>query len=133
MREAIAARKKPSDGLLDAIGNKRYEEVVALVDQRLAAKLTGTDQPTPLQLHAALTDALHDVLTTDDWGFPTARRLHAPDIELVKLVRGGSETHIAHGPRSAPGHLFYMRTRGRDWMLVDLDGPDPAQSRTARP
>lgn len=119
--------------LIDAIGDERHEEVVALVDQQLAAKLTGTEQPTPPQLHAALADALHDVFTTDGWGFPTARRLHAPDVELVKLVRGGSETHIAHGPRSAPGHLFYMRTTVSDWILVDLDGPDQAQSRTARP
>lgn len=113
--------------LIDAIGDERHEEVVALVDQQLAAKLTGTERPTASQLHGALADALHDVLTTDGWGFPTARRLHAPGVELVKLVRTGHETHIVHGPRTAPGHLFYMRMVGSCWRLVDLDGPEPAQ------
>lgn len=55
--------------LLDAIGDERYEKVVALVDQQLA----GTEQPTPPQLHPALTEALHDVFTTDGWGFTDHR------------------------------------------------------------
>jgi predicted nucleic acid-binding protein len=72
--------------LLDAIGEERHEDVVALVDpQPDAARLTATEQPTPSELHPARRAArcLHD------------RRLGLPDSAAPRTWRRAGQA----GPR----------------------------------
>lgn len=111
--------------LLAALDGGDVEGVAAVVDAELAAHLTDVPDPTPNQVSATLRQALDDVFTTEGWGFATARRVHAPNVELVKLVRAGPDPRIAFVPQQAQGHLFYMRVRGSRWVVVGLDGPDP--------
>jgi len=72
----------------------------------------------------ALTQLLDDALTTDGWGFATAWRPQSPDVELVKLVRGGERPRLTDGPELVRGHLFFMRRTAAGWGLIDLDGTD---------
>ncbi|MDP1806232.1 MAG: hypothetical protein Q8K72_13755, partial [Acidimicrobiales bacterium] len=81
----------------------------------------------------AIEAALAEVLTTEGWGFGTARRLLGPDLELVKLLRAGTEPRMASEPQAAQGHLLSMRREATDWVLVDLDGPDPTLAPAEEP
>lgn len=112
--------------LVDLIRLGDVDEVAARVDGPLSERLTNTSSPSAAAVHRALSTALEDVLTSDGWGFATAPRLVAPDIELVKLLRMGTRPLVAFEPRTvAQGHLFYLRREVTGWILVDLDGPDP--------
>lgn len=76
-------------------------------------------------------DCLHDVLTTDGWGFGSARRALEPGVELIKLVRTGSNDPILiTEPRIMQAHLFQLALRGASWVLIGLDAPDPALDQT---
>jgi predicted nucleic acid-binding protein len=112
--------------LLSAVAEGRAQEVASLVDGVLARKLTGSPEPTAAALCEALQAALEDVQAKGGWGFATAKRVHAPDIELVKLVRAGDAPVIAFSPQPVEAHLFYLRLEQGKWRLVELDGPDPA-------
>ncbi len=114
--------------LLAALDEEDEVRVAGLVDNLLSARLTGMSDPGPSDLLDALTVALHDVRTTDGWGFATARRPHAPDVELVKLLRAGADPQVVFQPQLARGHLFYLRRHDGGWILVDLDGQDPSLS-----
>lgn len=92
----------------------------------LAERITGVSNPTPNELCATLQRVLEDVSTSEGWGFATAKRVHGPDTELVKLIRAGHDPLVVFGPQEADGHLFHLRLQGDDWVLADLDGPDPA-------
>lgn len=112
--------------LLGALEAGRTDEVARLVDADLARAVTSCDAPTALELADALREILADVWQFDDWGFATAKRLHGPGVELVKLLRGGNEIKIAFEPKLVEGHLFYLQATDGGWVLVGLDGPDPA-------
>ena len=112
--------------LLDALAKNDAPAVTALLSTDLAQRLSGRRTPTGAQVLQALQRALEDVLTETGWGFATAHRPHAPDVELVKLLQLGDEARIASGPQFARGHLFCLRSDPSGWTLVDLDGEDPA-------
>jgi predicted nucleic acid-binding protein len=119
--------------LIGALENRSYELVQALVDVDFATELVGERTSSADRLCEVLSDRLHDVLHQDGWGFATARRPHAPGVELVKLVRVGEEALIAFEPQIAEGHLFFMMvTEEQQWVLVGLDGPDPAVEESQR-
>lgn len=119
--------------LLTAVEARDHEQLAGFVDPTFARRLTGRQQPSPSKLLDVLEAALDDVRTTDGWGFATARRLQGPDLELVKLVRAGTEPRVAFEPQAVQGHLFFMRREDTDWILVDLDGPDPALAEAPEP
>jgi predicted nucleic acid-binding protein len=112
--------------LIDALARGDAPTVAASVSQELSQRLTGDVQPEAGQVLEALWDALGDVLTEPGWGLATAHRIHAPGVELVKLIQVGERPRIAHGPQWARGHLLYLRSGPDGWTLVDLDGDDPA-------
>jgi len=102
------------------------EAAAKVVEPELAERLTGQSAPSAEALLHALSEILSDVAATDDWGFATAKRPLSPDVELVKLVRGGSDPTIMREPTEVAGHLFWLRREASAWVLIDLDGPDPA-------
>lgn len=112
--------------LLRAIQSNDSAAVAELIDVEFAETLTEPERPVPELVLEALSIRLDDVFTTDGWGMATARRIHGPDVELVKLIRGGDQPVIAFEPQAAQGHLFYMKVGDNGWVLVGLDGPDPA-------
>lgn len=111
--------------ILDALEANDHEAVSDLVDPPLRASLAPGQGDSPAAIATALVQALRDVLTSDGWGFATAWRPHSPDVELVKLVRGGEHARITDGPELVQGHLLYMRRAVSGWRLCELDGPDP--------
>ena len=117
--------------LLAALEAGRADAVERLVGAELAQALTGAEAPTARELVGVLREILADVWQVDDWGFATAKRLHGPGVELVKLIRGGNEIKIAFEPQLAGGHLFYLHATDGGWVLVGIDGPDPASTETA--
>jgi hypothetical protein len=119
--------------MLDALADGDEEAVAALVSREVGQRLTGSTSPTPAQVLETLRLALDDVLTGTGWGFATAHRPHAPDVELVKLIQAGEEPRIAYGPQWANGHLFYLRSGPDGWTIVDLDGDDPAAAEQTIP
>jgi predicted nucleic acid-binding protein len=119
--------------LLAAVHGRDHEQTAAFLDPDLARRLTGRQQPSTFNVLEALEAALADVRTTDGWGFATVRRLQGPDIELVKLVRAGNEPLLAFKPQATQGHLLFMRREATDWVLFDLDGPDPAMAQVPEP
>lgn len=114
------------DHLLDVVEHGRHAEVPALVAPALAVRLTGSASPEPNALCAVLQHALDDTWTSSGWGWATARRPTGPGTELVKLLQAGDEYSIAYEERWARGHLFEMQMSDFGWVLIDLDGPDPA-------
>lgn len=111
--------------LLDALERGDEPTVSGLVDEGLRVRLDPESSGDAHAVFAALTRLLQDALTTDGWGFATAWRPQSPDIELVKLIRGGQQPRVTDGPELVQGHLFYMRKTAAGWILSDLDGPDP--------
>jgi predicted nucleic acid-binding protein len=114
--------------LLEAIEAGDHQHLARFVDPNLARRLTGREQPSTSDILQAFEAVFADVLTTDGWGFATGRRLQGADLELVKLLRSGTKPRVAFEPQAAHGHLLWMRRQATDWMLVDLDGPDPAEA-----
>lgn len=112
--------------LLAAVEGADAKLTASLVTADFAAQLTGIPAPAPTRVLDALGRALDDIFTTEGWGMATARRLHAPDVELVKLIRAGPTARIAFEPEAVHGHLFYMQSTLAGWILAALDGPDPA-------
>lgn len=120
----VAAAGSPQNGvseLLTCIVNDDVSGVAELVDPHLAGRLTARSDPTPTLTHRVLRTRLRAVFETDGWGFPTGRHPHAPDIELVKLVRAGTSFQVQFEPRQDPTHSFYMRATDDGWVLVGLD------------
>jgi hypothetical protein len=117
--------------MLDAAGDE--VAVATLVSRELGQRLTGSTSPAPTKVLETLRLALDDVLTGTGWGYATAHRPHAPDVELVKLIQVGTEPRIARGPEWARGHLFYLRSGPDGWTLVDLDGDEPAAAEQTVP
>lgn len=114
--------------LLGVLSAGDEPSVAAMVSRELGQGLTGSTNPIPTEVLKVLRLELDDVLTGTGWGFATAHRPHAPDVELVKLIPAGERPIITDGPEWARGHLFYLRS-GRDgWTLVDLDGNDSAST-----
>lgn len=112
--------------LLEAVDAGDPPELAALVDEACALALTG-GRASPQALVRTLRQRLADVFNDrDGWGFATARRPLAPNVELVKLVRGGEEPSVSFASQVARGHLFLMEHRGERWVLLELDGEDPA-------
>jgi len=113
--------------LVEAVRASHAGDLAEMVDPTLAEELTGSSSPTPEQLCAVMRSRLHDVLTTEGWGFGSARRLQSPDVELIKLVRTGSNDPVlVTSPRLLPAHLFFLALVGPTWVLTGLDSPDPA-------
>jgi predicted nucleic acid-binding protein len=112
--------------LIWAVEDGDVASTVALVDADLAQDLTGKKEPLDGEVQGVLRERLDDVFAQEGWGIATARRPHGPDVELVKLVRAGDDPSIAFDPQDVQGHLFYMRLSEDGWVLVELDGPDPA-------
>lgn len=112
--------------LVDAVRGRDHNGIVRLVDADFAAELCKDELPTAEVLCEELRRRLGDVLMTGGWGLATARRPHAPDVELVKLVRADSEPLVRLEEQVVEGHLFFMQARAKSWMLIGLDGPDPA-------
>lgn len=117
----------PQEGvrvLLAALRRGDSTFVAALVDDKLRLQLAPPDGDHD-RAAAQLRAHLDDVLTGDGWGFATAWRPQALDVELVKLVQAGGEVRVVREPQRMRGHLFYMRKTEDRWLLVALDGPDP--------
>jgi hypothetical protein len=117
--------------LLDALRAGDSSSMLEFVDLELRRRLVPDAPDDAQQVTDAMTRALEDVLTSEGWGFATAWRPTALDIELIKLVRGGARPRIANSPERTEGHLFYLRQLGDGWQLVDLDGPDPGLDQLA--
>lgn len=131
--EAMAAVGESSpqmavDRLLDLVQAGDSAPIQALIDTDLAKRLTGLEDPPADALLGVLRKVLHDVWATEGWGWATAARLQAPNTELVKLVRAGDRPQVVFEPHRADGHLFMLQMRAHTWVLVDLDGPDPADN-----
>jgi hypothetical protein len=126
LSESSASAQSAVRRLIWAVEGGDVTSTVALVDGAFAKILTGEDTPSGSEIHGQLHDRLGDLFVEEGWGVATARRPHGPDVELVKLVRGGDDPSIAFEPQLVQGHLFYMRFTAKGWVLVDLDGPDPA-------
>jgi Predicted nucleic acid-binding protein, contains PIN domain len=78
--------------------------------------------------HAAvqhLRDHLAEI-APESWGFGRAKRILAPDTELVKLLRLDEAGPIVHAPTLVQhAHLFRMIHLEGAWLLAGLDEPDP--------
>jgi hypothetical protein len=88
-----------------------------------ATALSGGGRRSAVQ---ALRHGLADVIS-EGWGFGSAKRILAPDTELVKLVRLDETGPIVHTPTLVQhAHLFRMIHLDGAWLLAGLDEPDPA-------
>lgn len=94
------------DVLLDALVDGDEDTIRNCLTPELSGELVGVHGHRPGSLLAVLRRQLGDVLTSDGWGFGTAKRPVAPGIEYVKLIQGGDQPLVALTPRFAPGHLF---------------------------
>ncbi len=126
LSESSASAQSAVRELVRAVKDDDRSSVVALVDAEFAAELVGSQPPDPAALHSVLHDRLQDVFSTTGWRVATARRLQAPDVELVKLVQAGDEAVVAFEPQVVQGHLFYMKLTAEAWVMIGLDGPDPS-------
>ena len=107
--------------LLESNDSKNEAEAAGLIDETLAAALTGRSQPTVHDVYAALRELLGDVwLNRSLWGLATARRPHAPNTEIVKLVQG--EQRIVREP-TLHAHVFELELRER-WTITAIDTPE---------
>lgn len=104
----------------DAQGLRRY------IDSAFAEELFGQTSPSDSAVLSVLSVELEDVVNEDGWGFATAWRPTGADREIVKYVRGGSRSRLIEGPHRVQAHIFHLERRPAGWVLVDLDGPDPA-------
>lgn len=105
-----------SDGSDDEIWERLHPEYQA-------AALTGGGRRNAIQ---SLRHHLADV-TAEGWGFGSAKRIHAPDTELVKLVRLDETGPIVHSPTLVQhAHLFRMIHVDGAWLLAGLDEPEPS-------
>lgn len=116
--------------LVWAIQDRDLPALGVLIDPTFAVQLVDRQAPSIEDVHEVLHEALRDLFSTEGWGVATARRPHAPDVELVKLVRMRDEPLdqplIVSKPTLVQAHLFSMRLTRDQWVLVGLDGPDPA-------
>jgi predicted nucleic acid-binding protein len=113
--------------LVEALLDDDVESTRLLIDDDLARKVTGRPSPSPVETHAACKRMLGDVLTTDGWGFPTAPRPVGAGVELVKLLRVGSDPRFVSTPHWAWGHEFLVVVVGDGWRVVGIDEPAPAE------
>ena len=129
---AEVLRSHSSDGpqeavrqLLDSLRAEDWQEAYHLVDLTLRERLAPGAADSADAVSSALAELLDDALQGDGWGFATAWRPQAPDVELVKLVQGGEQPMIASTPQLVRGHLFFMRRTASHWVVTELDGADP--------
>lgn len=111
------------DALADGVGL-----LPVVVGSDLTADLTSSPSPSDEELRAGLMARIGDVVRdTAGWGLATARRPHAPDRELVKVVwTGSADVEIVREVRTTVAHIFELEWRNNMWVLVGLDDPDPA-------
>ncbi len=112
--------------IIEAIRDRHTNTLVEMIDSKLAHQLTGKSSPDPEELWKVLRYRLSDIVLSEEWGFATAPRLPAPDTEIVKLVRTGPMVEVVWEPRLVPAHTLQLRYSQQGWVLVELDGPDPA-------
>jgi predicted nucleic acid-binding protein len=114
--------------ILEALAERRIDLLGSLIDRTLAMRLTNSDSPRPLDVFEALHRLLGEVLHEEGWGFSSAKRLTSANTELVKLLRVEAGPQIAFTPQRAYGHLFELRFLEDRWLVIDINGPDPAES-----
>lgn len=110
--------------LLEAVASSSVDALASLIAPEYMKQLLQLGQIE--DIFDEFVSVLSDVSDSGGWGFATAKRLIAPNVEVVKLIRAGDEAIVASKPTLVHGHQFKMALHGGRWLLEELNGPDAA-------